>query len=72
MARLLNERCKMFKRILVPLDGSPLAEDALPVAIRIAEQTNGKLTLLRAIELDPIVMTGLATFLSCIGHGTIF
>lgn len=52
----------MFKRILVPLDGSPLAEDALPVAIRIAEQTNGRLTLLRAVELDPIIMTGLADY----------
>jgi len=37
----------MFRHILVPLDGSPRAEQALPVAARIARATGGKITLLR-------------------------
>lgn len=37
----------MFKRILVPLDGSERAERALPVAARIAQATGGSLILLR-------------------------
>lgn len=39
----------MFQRILVPLDGSLLAESALPAAARIARATGAKLTLLRAV-----------------------
>src|SRR5262245_16710208 len=31
----------MFQRILVPLDGSPRAEQALPLAARIARATGG-------------------------------
>lgn len=37
----------MFKRILVPLDGSELAKQALPVAIRIAQQEQGEIVLVR-------------------------
>src|SRR5947209_18308742 len=37
----------MFKRILVPLDGSARAERALPVAARIARASNGSIVLLR-------------------------
>ncbi len=37
----------MFQRILVPLDGSSRAEQALPIAGRIAQASNGVLVLLR-------------------------
>ncbi len=40
----------MFHHILVPLDGSTRAEQAFPVAIRIARATGGSLTLLRVVE----------------------
>lgn len=42
----------MFQRILVPLDGSARAEQAFPVAVRIARTTGASLTLLRAVELS--------------------
>jgi len=38
----------MFKRILVPLDGSARAERALPVAARIARASGGTVVLLQA------------------------
>ena len=37
----------MYKRILLPLDGSPLAEQALPHAIAIAKRFQSELVLLR-------------------------
>lgn len=39
----------MFKRILVPLDGSTRAELALPVAARIARASGGTIDLLRVV-----------------------
>ncbi|MBN1316063.1 MAG: universal stress protein [Anaerolineales bacterium] len=39
----------MYKRILLPLDGSPLAEQALPHAIAIAEHFDSELILLRVL-----------------------
>ena len=39
----------ILKRILVPLDGSPLAESALRVAARIAYASDGTILLLRVI-----------------------
>lgn len=39
----------MFEHILVPLDGSQLAEQALPLAASIAEAIPAKLTLLRVV-----------------------
>ena len=41
----------MFQHILVPLDGSPRAEHALPIAVRLARASGGCITLLRAITL---------------------
>ena len=38
-----------MKRILVPLDGSPLAERALPVAAKLATATDGMLILVQAL-----------------------
>ncbi len=40
----------MFKKILVPLDGSHLAEAALPAAASLAEKLNAPVTLLHIIE----------------------
>jgi nucleotide-binding universal stress UspA family protein len=40
----------MFKRILVPLDGSLRAERALPVAAHIARASGGSLVLLRVVN----------------------
>jgi nucleotide-binding universal stress UspA family protein len=40
----------MFKRILVPLDGSPRAERAIPVAARLARASSGSVVLLRAVN----------------------
>jgi nucleotide-binding universal stress UspA family protein len=39
----------MFRHILVPLDGSPRAEQTLPIAAHIAHTTGGTLTLLRIV-----------------------
>jgi nucleotide-binding universal stress UspA family protein len=43
----------MIKTMLVPLDGSQMAEEALDVAIELARGLNGKITLLRVVP--PIV-----------------
>lgn len=40
----------MFQRILVPLDGSPGAERALPVAARIARNAGGSLVFLHVVS----------------------
>lgn len=42
----------MFKNILVPLDGSKLAETAIPVAVSLAQKLNSPVTLLHIIEED--------------------
>jgi nucleotide-binding universal stress UspA family protein len=42
----------MFKHILVPLDGSRLAEAALPVVVSLAEALNAPVTLMHVIEQD--------------------
>jgi nucleotide-binding universal stress UspA family protein len=47
-----------FKRILVPLDGSHLAEKALPLATALARQFDSQLILIRAIDfLHPSVLS---------------
>jgi len=40
----------MFKHILVPLDGSACAEQALPTAVGLARATHGKVTLVEAVD----------------------
>jgi nucleotide-binding universal stress UspA family protein len=42
----------VFKHILVPLDGSKLAEAAIPVAASLAQKLNAPVTLLHIIEKD--------------------
>jgi nucleotide-binding universal stress UspA family protein len=42
----------MFKNILVPLDGSRLAESALPIAAALARRFKGSVTLIHVIEKD--------------------
>ena len=43
----------MFQHILIPLDGSSRAEQALPVAARIARATGGSLLLVQVISPPP-------------------
>src|SRR5947209_15309334 len=43
----------MFKRILVPLDGSERAERALPIAARLARAYGGTIILVRVVSTDP-------------------
>lgn len=45
----------MFKHILVPLDGSRLAEAALSTALEIAARFEGEITLLR-VTLPPLII----------------
>jgi nucleotide-binding universal stress UspA family protein len=40
----------MYRRLLVPLDGSAMAEAAIPVAARLAARTGASLTLVHVIE----------------------
>ncbi len=49
----------MFKRILVPLDGSKLAEKALPYAEALAEKFEAELILVQVLQLMPEVVGGL-------------
>ena len=41
----------MFKRIIVPLDGSNMAEQAIPVAARIARASKGSIIFLRVVTV---------------------
>ena len=43
----------MATRILVPLDGSRLAEQALPCALQLGQELPAELLLLRAVSTDP-------------------
>ena len=50
----------MFQRILVPLDGSQRAEQAIPLAVRLARASGGSLLFLRIVP--PLLMTGMAPY----------
>lgn len=43
----------MFKRIIVPLDGSGRAEQALPIAARLARASRGSIFLVRVLSTEP-------------------
>ena len=47
----------MFNHILVPLDGSHLAEAALPPALELARKFNSKLSLAWVIQPPHLIMT---------------
>lgn len=44
----------MFRKILVPLDGSEVAERALPMAMKLADKGQGSITLLRVPYVHPV------------------
>ena len=46
----------MFKRILVPLDGSVRAERALQIAARLARASGGSIVLVRVVSTAPATM----------------
>jgi nucleotide-binding universal stress UspA family protein len=48
-----------LKSILVPLDGSPLSERALPYAAELARAARASLTLVRTAEVQPSLPPGL-------------
>lgn len=50
----------MYKRILVPLDGSIRAESALPVAARIARASGGSIMLVQVVTFPALYGTSLA------------
>jgi nucleotide-binding universal stress UspA family protein len=43
----------MYKRILIPLDGSPAAEKALPYAVNLAKQYQAEVVLLKILKYIP-------------------
>jgi len=43
----------MFRHLLAPLDGSPLAESVLPLVVAFATQGRAQITLLHVLERDP-------------------
>lgn len=45
-----------FKKILVPLDGSPLSEKALPPAMSLAHRFDSQIILIRSEEFPAVVM----------------
>jgi nucleotide-binding universal stress UspA family protein len=50
---LTTKECRVFNTLLVPLDGSELAERALPYAVRLAAERGGRLVLTRAALAPP-------------------
>lgn len=52
IARIHKERGEMIKRILVPLDESALAEQAIPVAARIARASLCSILLLQVVDTN--------------------
>ena len=51
----------MFKRILIPLDGSELATYAIKPALRVALTEQSECILLRVVEPPPVIMDDTAT-----------
>ncbi|MBI4202607.1 MAG: universal stress protein [Chloroflexi bacterium] len=49
-----------MKRYLVPLDGSPLAEQALPHAMKRAQGLQGSLVLVRVVNMSKKVLASAA------------
>ena len=53
MAPLVAGKRRPFKAILVPLDGSPLAEQVIPLALEIARAARSKLRLVLVHQSPP-------------------
>ena len=51
----------MYRRILVPLDGSDLSERALQPAFQLAEKFEAQVTLLRVIAVDESMVAAAGT-----------
>jgi nucleotide-binding universal stress UspA family protein len=51
--KVMNE----FKHILVPLDGSPLAERALSPAITLSQQFDSQIILIRVVDFPDVMAT---------------
>jgi nucleotide-binding universal stress UspA family protein len=51
----------VFKRVLVPLDGSPLAAGIVPTALDLANASNATVTLLRIVRPVPLAVAMDAT-----------
>jgi nucleotide-binding universal stress UspA family protein len=52
----------MYKRVVVPLDGSPVAETVLPFVIEIAGPLDIDVILLRVVQpVPPVVLEGAGT-----------
>ena len=49
------EPARMYRKILVPLDGSPKSEQSLPVAQQLAEPMGSEVCLLVAIDLGKVL-----------------
>lgn len=45
----------MFKKILVPVDGSDPSNAAIQLALHLAKEQNGQITFVHAIELNKLV-----------------
>ncbi len=52
----------MFNRILVPLDGSELAEKALQPAVKLARKIGGELVLLAAASVQQVFVTEMTAY----------
>ena len=55
-SKVMGRSNKMFQDILIPLDGSSRAEKVLPVAARLAQVTDGKVSLLQAVWPPSVYM----------------
>jgi len=51
----------MFNKILLPLDGSPLAELSIPHAIEFARIFNSQILILHVVEHDPVIEAAFST-----------
>ena len=60
----------MYQRVLLPLDGSDMAEQALPLAVALAERFGAELILLRTLEPFPHVRGMTAADLEAIRQQT--
>ena len=50
----------MFKKILVPLDGSTFSERALPYAVEMARHFDGEILLLQVVQPAPVIYPAVA------------